>query len=81
MASDSEKGARAARAASSAVAREWWLEEGGEECRFCLQPYPFETERRCAVCEAPVCPACLVVTAVGDAGEEGLCPDCEVESD
>lgn len=52
----------------------WWLEEGSEECPFCLQSYHYEVEVRCVDCDRPMCPQCTVRVRVR---HEVHCPDCE----
>ena len=39
----------------------WWLEVGTELCPNCHQLYLYETEYRCADCDAPMCDACIRV--------------------
>jgi hypothetical protein len=31
-----------------------------EQCPHCLQIYFFELERRCTVCDGPMCPFCVI---------------------
>jgi hypothetical protein len=50
----------------------WWAAAGAETCGFCLQSYHHEVEARCTACDRPLCPHCVVRTAV----VELRCPEC-----
>ncbi len=43
------------------LASPWWLEPGTEICPACHHLYLYETEYRCADCDAPRCPNCVQV--------------------
>lgn len=53
----------------------WWL-EGSELCGFCYQQYAVELEYRCAECDGPICPLCVVVRET----RQSLCPQCTEQS-
>jgi hypothetical protein len=47
-----------------------------EWCPFCHQRYSSEMESRCASCDRPVCPMCVVRE---DHHGMGFCPECRTE--
>lgn len=51
----------------------WALEPGPEECGFCLRGFHLEVAYRCADCDEPVCPVCVVTVR---ARGVTLCPEC-----
>ena len=52
----------------------WYIEGTDVECIHCLQDYAFEREVRCADCDAPICPMCVVRMEA-----RTVCPDCTKE--
>lgn len=48
----------------------WWL-SGDELCLDCGQSYAYELQRRCADCDEPSCPHCVVSVQ-----ERSLCSIC-----
>ena len=54
----------------------WWMEPGTETCGFCLRSYSWEAARRCARCDAQICPFCV---RSGEPGGPALCPECSDE--
>lgn len=52
----------------------WWLDEGEEQCAFCLQTYAYEVEVRCADCDRPSCLHCVVTVREHTSGHH--CPEC-----
>lgn len=56
-----------------ATRADWWLEPGGEHCRFCEHHFHYEAGYFCVHCDQPVCPVCVRFEAVED---RVVCPDC-----
>lgn len=60
------------------VDRRWWIGEGSEKCRFCLQGYAVEVETRCYACGEPGCVHCFTTVTV-TADPVLLCASCAAE--
>jgi hypothetical protein len=57
---------------STPVLREaWWIAGSDVDCSHCFQGYAYEREVRCVVCDAPVCPFCVVRVEA-----RVVCQDC-----
>jgi hypothetical protein len=56
------------------AATPWWLDEGEEQCPFCLAGYAYELEVRCVDCDRPSCPRCAVVAR--EVRVVASCPEC-----
>jgi hypothetical protein len=52
----------------------WYIEGTDVECVHCSQGYAYEREVRCAECDAPMCPLCVVRIEA-----RTVCPDCTKE--
>jgi hypothetical protein len=48
-----------------------------ERCGFCLQTYVYEVQVRCADCDLPMCPFCVVRARAGRV----TCRDCGPDED
>jgi len=55
----------------------WWL-DGEETCNYCSQIYAHGTEFRCHICDAAVCPECVVIEQVS---RLVFCSRCEIEAE
>ena len=55
------------------ILKPWWLEDGTEICSVCHHLYLYETQYRCADCDAAVCVECIEVA-------ETICLPCANES-
>lgn len=51
----------------------WWAEPGPDECEFCSRSFYLEVGYYCAICDRPVCPACVITVFEGQLVS---CPDC-----
>ena len=56
--------------------RQWWTNAGQGRCGVCAQRYAAEVEHRCAACDTPVCPHCVVIVRKPRAT---YCPSCPTE--
>ena len=57
----------------------WWLEAGSETCPHCLRRHHVEVGYRCAVCDGPMCPFCVVTVRRTETVH--VCPDCSPPDD
>lgn len=60
------------------VDRRWWIGEGSEHCRFCLQGYAIEVETRCFACDEPGCMHCFTTVTLTP-GPVMLCGSCAAD--
>jgi len=54
----------------------WWVDRSEVRCGVCAQRYAAEVGYRCAACDAPICPHCVVILRER---RQAFCPICPTE--